>query len=218
MARQKPSSTTARRQREFLNRKREILRAARELFIKQGYYNTTLEEIANHAEFGKGTLYNYFASKEELFHGIIDELTAETLSIARRSMAETKGGAREKFTAYGKALITHARANPDLFNIIMREISRLHSGEYQFRLKEIHQRLKRLWQILAQPLREEMRRKMIKPMDSVKLAALFDSMLRIYGMNRFGPFQLLKPDEIDNAVNSIVSIFFDGIAEGKSKG
>ena len=45
----------------------KILNASRELFISQGYENTTIEQIAEKARVGLGTAYNYFKSKEELF-------------------------------------------------------------------------------------------------------------------------------------------------------
>ena len=85
----------SRKEREKLARQQEILKAARELFVTKGFRETTLEEIARLAEFGKGTLYNYFASKEDLFIGIIEQVTDEMLAIARESMA-APGGAHEK--------------------------------------------------------------------------------------------------------------------------
>ena len=48
-------------------RHREILTAALELFIKKGYHQTTLNEIAKASGIGQGTLYYYFPSKEEIF-------------------------------------------------------------------------------------------------------------------------------------------------------
>jgi TetR/AcrR family transcriptional regulator, repressor of fatR-cypB operon len=215
MPRQKAASTLTRRQREFRARQQEIITAARSLFIKNGYYNTTLEEIAQHAEFGKGTIYNYFGSKEDLFQGIIDELTAEVFSIAEKAIATTPGGAREKFTAYGTSMIIHARAQTDLFNVLMREFAHLQPGDA--RLKDIHRRAHSLWNILAKPLRVAMRRGEIRRVDPLQLAALFDSMLRIYGAHRLSPFELATPAQVEGAVHLVVSTFFDGIAVRKSK-
>lgn len=76
----------SRKEREKQLRQREILSSARELFLQKGYHNTTLEEIAQHAEFGKGTIYNYFSSKEELFYGILDDLIDEVHETAQSSI------------------------------------------------------------------------------------------------------------------------------------
>ncbi|UNC91170.1 TetR/AcrR family transcriptional regulator [Candidatus Contubernalis alkaliaceticus] len=52
-----------------------IIQAAKELFLTRGYAGTTLEEIAEKAEIGVGTLYNYFNSKADIFLAVMaDEL------------------------------------------------------------------------------------------------------------------------------------------------
>lgn len=47
-------------------RKNQILAAARTLFIRKGIDRTTISEIAAEAKIGKGTVYEYFESKERL--------------------------------------------------------------------------------------------------------------------------------------------------------
>lgn len=49
------------------NKRELILAAAQEIFFAKGYYNTTSEEIAKRAGVGKGTLYQYFDSKMDIF-------------------------------------------------------------------------------------------------------------------------------------------------------
>lgn len=49
------------------SKKRKILTAALKVFSRNGYYNTKISEIAREAKMGKGTLYEYFRSKEEIF-------------------------------------------------------------------------------------------------------------------------------------------------------
>jgi AcrR family transcriptional regulator len=62
------SANLSRKERERLMRRQAMLEAARAVFAEKGYANATLEEIAQRAEFGKGTLYNYFpGGKDELF-------------------------------------------------------------------------------------------------------------------------------------------------------
>ncbi len=45
----------------------KILTAAHSLFFRFGFKKTSVDEIAAEAGVGKGTIYNYFANKEELF-------------------------------------------------------------------------------------------------------------------------------------------------------
>jgi AcrR family transcriptional regulator len=61
----------ARKEREKLQHKEEILTAALRLFASTGFHNVSMQEIARASEFAVGTLYNFFQSKDILF----DELT-----------------------------------------------------------------------------------------------------------------------------------------------
>jgi len=53
-------------------RRQEILDAALELFAKQGYHNTSIEQIRKKAGVSKGLIYNYFDKKEDLVAGLIN--------------------------------------------------------------------------------------------------------------------------------------------------
>lgn len=57
----------SRREREKNQHKEEILDSALRLFSEKGFYNVSMQEIAEESEFGVGTLYNFFESKEQLF-------------------------------------------------------------------------------------------------------------------------------------------------------
>ena len=58
--------TTERKERERNLRREEILAAAERVFAQKGIISTTIDDIAREAELGKGTLYNYFPSKEAI--------------------------------------------------------------------------------------------------------------------------------------------------------
>lgn len=49
------------------DKRNRIINAALTVFSKDGYQNSKMENIARAADIGKGTLYEYFSSKEELF-------------------------------------------------------------------------------------------------------------------------------------------------------
>ncbi len=213
----KDTAGLSRREREKNTHQKEILVAARELFLQKGYHHTTLEEIAQHAQFGKGTIYNYFNSKEELFYGIVDELIAETTRIVESSMA-SPGDARTKLTLYAKKYLSYARDNFDLFQLIIREMNNSSSAEFNKRLLSFSASFKKIIKLVAQPLKKEMKTKTSKEADPLMLAMLFDGMLRFYCLNHFGPFRLKKDYDIDHAVALIVSVFFDGILELNAKG
>jgi AcrR family transcriptional regulator len=59
-------SPTDRRQRRSAEIRERLFRAALKLFAKQGFAETTVEDITNAADVGKGTFFNYFPSKEHI--------------------------------------------------------------------------------------------------------------------------------------------------------
>lgn len=59
-------SSIGRRERRSLELRERIFRAAIQLFARKGYAETTVEDITNAADVGKGTFFNYFPSKEHI--------------------------------------------------------------------------------------------------------------------------------------------------------
>ena len=63
----------AKRERRKDARPGELLAAALDLFVEKGFAATRAEEVARRAGVSKGTLFLYFASKEELFKAVVRE-------------------------------------------------------------------------------------------------------------------------------------------------
>ncbi len=61
------------RERKKKNTEERILSAGKEILLSKGYNAATMEEIAEKAEIGVGTLYNYFKSKGEIFVKVISK-------------------------------------------------------------------------------------------------------------------------------------------------
>nr|WP_217345464.1 TetR/AcrR family transcriptional regulator [Noviherbaspirillum sp. L7-7A]MBV0879747.1 TetR/AcrR family transcriptional regulator [Noviherbaspirillum sp. L7-7A] len=65
-------------------RPQELLAAALTLFVERGYAATRLDDVAARAGVSKGTLYLYFASKEELFRAVVRENLVPVLDEAEQ--------------------------------------------------------------------------------------------------------------------------------------
>ncbi len=70
---QSGDNTMSRRDREKEFKKKYIAEAAYRLFASSSYEAVTVEDIAREAEFGKGTLYQFFESKDDLLAYILEE-------------------------------------------------------------------------------------------------------------------------------------------------
>lgn len=63
----------AKNEEKFQDKRRVILDAALKTFVRRGYSETRVSEIASEAGVAEGTLYNYFPSKEDLLLALFDE-------------------------------------------------------------------------------------------------------------------------------------------------
>ncbi|MCS6873292.1 MAG: TetR/AcrR family transcriptional regulator [Pyrinomonadaceae bacterium] len=57
----------------IVKKRMAIARAAKELFIRQGFHATSMRDIARRARVSLGNLYNYFETKESIFEFIIND-------------------------------------------------------------------------------------------------------------------------------------------------
>ena len=156
------------REREF--KRKEIVEAARIVFATRGFANATLDEIAEKAEFGKGTLYNYFSSKEELFETVLADGFDEILNIA----AETCGGDRgiqESYTALAARMLVYLFTNMSMHALFMREVHKMERNSHFATM------FPNLVLIVEQPLKNEIASGRLRPVPTFKVASLFITMI-----------------------------------------
>lgn len=87
------SSTTVKERRE--NRREEILRAAQDLFHRQGYANTSLDDIARAVGIKREGLYYYFPNRTQILITIIKPLGLQ-LRDRVREILESDGSPEDK--------------------------------------------------------------------------------------------------------------------------
>ena len=116
----------------------ELLDAALELFVEKGFAATRVEEVAKLAGVSKGTLFLYFASKEELFKAVVREnisgrfkewndefesfqgSTADMLRYCIHSWWERIGST--KASGISKLMMSEARNFPELTAFYQHEV------------------------------------------------------------------------------------------------
>ena len=84
-------------------RRRQLLDAALEVFVSQGYHAAAMDDIAERAGVSKPVLYQHFPGKLELYLALLDESVGtllETVGGALRSNADPKQRVAATFGAY----------------------------------------------------------------------------------------------------------------------
>lgn len=69
-------------------KRRAILDAATEVFLRSGYLGTNMDEIAALSEVSKQTVYKHFGSKEALFIEIVTSMTGGAGDVVHNAVAE----------------------------------------------------------------------------------------------------------------------------------
>lgn len=78
-------------------RPQELLAAALDLFVERGYAATRLDDVAASAGVSKGTLYLYFANKEDLFKAVVRENVIPALGEAEGMVGAYEGPSAQLF-------------------------------------------------------------------------------------------------------------------------
>lgn len=73
-----------------IDRRALIIDAASKSFALFGYKGTTMEQVAKIANVGKGTIYTFFANKEELFQEVMNRLLPEMQRIADEAIESSR--------------------------------------------------------------------------------------------------------------------------------
>ncbi len=99
-----------------------ILAAAADIFAAQGFYQATIEQIADAAGVGKGTVYLYFKSKKGLFDALVLESSQRVLQQAK-AVLTAHSDPIERIRMLTEIQLQILKRNYPLMQMIMREFS-----------------------------------------------------------------------------------------------
>ena len=102
-----------------LRKSEKILDAALMLFSTQGFYATTIPDIAKAMGMSVGNIYNYFSSKEMLAKEII-KYSSDILGSEIRKVNESEGSAKEKIRKIVALYFEMASSKPQHINYFLR--------------------------------------------------------------------------------------------------
>ncbi|MBI4963244.1 MAG: TetR/AcrR family transcriptional regulator [Desulfomonile tiedjei] len=105
--------------------KEAIMKESTRLFLANGFRGTSVKEITQAAGIGRGTLYWYFKSKEEILESIFRKFESEFVEGIMEAVRNCDGDFVAKYRAFHKFATEFARDNRDLalgFNTLLNEI------------------------------------------------------------------------------------------------
>ncbi len=177
----KPQGVALRRATEEQARRERILNAAMKCFVKSGLQATTVDEIAAKADLGKGTLYYYFRSKEEIYVSIMERYL-DRFYREREAVFVSSGSPREGLEQVWEVMLRQALEHPE-FSELGGGTSHGQRAPLSEELKSrIRQKLEKHFRLLARGFKEGQKAGLFTGEDPEELArvfmALFHGLLR----------------------------------------
>jgi AcrR family transcriptional regulator len=107
-------------------RRRELLAAAREVFVKKGVAASTVSDIVKAAGVAQGTFYLYFDTKNDVVNALAEHVAIRMVETAEKAVADAEAGAVAKLLALRDAILAFAddRAGRELAEIYHRPENR----------------------------------------------------------------------------------------------
>jgi len=165
-------------------RRDEILTKALDVFVEEGFENTTFQKIADRCDITRTTLYIYFKNKKDIFNYSIKLLLEKVEGGIRLTQSDTLLSSVEKITKVLLDILGHLEENRKLLYVILDYL--LHMSKTNVDPgKRVRRRTIRLRHILASLVIDGIKTGDIKPV-SVKTAGDF-----LYGFIDAAIFRLV---------------------------
>lgn len=98
-------------------RRRQLLGAARDVFVAQGYHAAVMDEIAERAGVSKPVLYQHFPGKLELYLALLDESVAELVRSVSSALSSTTDN-RQRVPATFRAFFDFVGGSGEAFRLV----------------------------------------------------------------------------------------------------
>lgn len=127
-----------RRSRRSAELRERLFHAALDLFARKGFAETTVEDITNAADVGKGTFFNYFPSKEHIFLAFA-EMQLERLRLAVEEARHTRQPMIKFVRSLTARLTMEPARNPELIRVSLQAF--LSDSEVRHAMQNLHARI-----------------------------------------------------------------------------
>src|SRR5260370_29548123 len=98
-------------------RRRQLLGAAQEVFVAQGYHAAAMDEIAERAGVSKPVLYQHFPGKLELYLALLDESVEELVGIVQEALSSTTDN-KQRVPATFQAFFDFVSSSGEAFRLV----------------------------------------------------------------------------------------------------
>jgi AcrR family transcriptional regulator len=124
-------------------RRQQVVYQAAKVFAKQGYDQTTMQELAASMDLATGALYHYFGGKEQLLMAICDQLTEPLLEQATELLAELESP-EDQLRSLVQLWVAHVVEHRDHMLVFQQERHVIESGDRWRKVRATRKAFERL--------------------------------------------------------------------------
>jgi TetR/AcrR family fatty acid metabolism transcriptional regulator len=192
-------------------RKQQILRAAERVFARKGFQEATISDVAREAEVSDATIYEYFASKEELLFSIPGE-TARKGKEKIESILKLVRGTANKIRVIIYDYLWFYKTHPDYASVAMLILKQ----NRKFLETNAYEDVRELSRMILKVIREGVEDGDIKAnvdphlLRSVILGTIEHMVIRWVLLG--------KPENLEDYVDPLTDLIMEGIASRQVQG
>lgn len=188
----------------------KLIRSAAAAFAEQGVKGANINLISLGAGLGKGTVYNYFPSKTELFLAVLEQAGSELAGEIKEAVTIEQPGMAQ-FKQLISGLLAHYAKQPDMSKMLIRAVAAHRVTDQQAALAAMEPFLNRLQDCLIAGAEQRVLREDLDP---------FLSAVTVWGMiNHQAAFHWLvsnRPLDPEGLTELIMTYFLSGAKASQS--
>lgn len=184
------------------DKRRQMLVPAARIFTKKGFHKTTVDEIAAAVGVSKGTIYNHFKNKEDLYLAIFQE----GVDIFHQQLVKAAAGPadpKEKLRRLIRGHFIFSSEEKDLFYLFLKEL-----GSTDFSRELLAGILSKCLQVYRDVIREGSQKGVFRPLDPAVTASAVFGMLTITALHYLSYSRGIP---LESTSGTLEDILFNGI-------
>jgi len=122
--------------------KEKIFETAKQLFIKNGYNKTSVNNIIKTLDISKGTFYHYFGSKEDLLNEIVDEMVKNIIHKTKKVVSRKDLSAFEKIVNIFSLTIKYKKQHKKIVSPL---VEAFYKNENLLLIHKVYERIIKLY-------------------------------------------------------------------------
>jgi len=196
-----------RREREHQEHIRHILHAAESIFAQQGFFRTTMRQIARKAEFALGTIYSYFGSKKQLYGKVIETQVNELVNFVAEEMAKVQSS-QDQVERFIYAKMTFLHNNLSFFRLYLAELDAPKLDVNNILPKKVREKYDLMLCNLRGVIQRGIQNGLFKPMDARVIVNAIDGLTNTFTLSWLSSAKARLSLEAD--IRNVAELFLHG--------